>query len=83
MDALDDRDQIAGMTGLRRGFSRALENPTFLGLLFVAPAELLLLDLQLPQLRKDRPTQGGGVCLYIKEELAYNPRTDLENGRTC
>jgi len=31
------------MTGLRQRFSRALENPTFLGLLFVAPAELLLL----------------------------------------
>ena len=43
MDALADRDQTAGMTGLRRRFSRALENPTFLGLLFVAPAELLLL----------------------------------------
>jgi multiple sugar transport system permease protein len=43
VDALADRDQIAGMTGLRRRFSRALENPTFLGLLFVALAELLLL----------------------------------------
>lgn len=31
------------MTGLRQRFSEALENPTFLGLLFVAPAELLLL----------------------------------------
>ena len=31
------------MTGLRQKFSGALENPTFLGLLFVAPAELLLL----------------------------------------
>lgn len=31
------------MTGLRQRFSGALENPTFLGLLFVAPAELLLL----------------------------------------
>jgi multiple sugar transport system permease protein len=28
---------------LREGFSRACENPTFLGFLFVAPAELLLL----------------------------------------
>ncbi len=43
MDAIADRDQFAGITGLRQRFSRALENPTFLGFLFVAPAELLLL----------------------------------------
>jgi multiple sugar transport system permease protein len=41
--AIPERDRIAGMTGLRQRFSEALENPTFLGLLFVAPAELLLL----------------------------------------
>jgi multiple sugar transport system permease protein len=43
VDAIAQRDQITGMAGLRRRFSRALENPTFLGFLFVAPAELLLL----------------------------------------
>jgi len=43
VDAIADRDQFAGITGLRQRFSRALENPTFLGFLFVAPAELLLL----------------------------------------
>lgn len=43
MYAIPERDRIAGMTGLRQRFSEALENPTFLGLLFVAPAELLLL----------------------------------------
>ncbi len=43
MDAIAERDQFAGITGLRQRFSRALENPTFLGFLFVAPAELLLL----------------------------------------
>lgn len=43
MDPIAQRDQIAGGAGLRQRFSRALENPTFLGFLFVAPAELLLL----------------------------------------
>jgi len=43
VNPIAERDRIAGMTGLRQRFSRALENPTFLGLLFVAPAELLLL----------------------------------------
>jgi multiple sugar transport system permease protein len=43
VDAVAQRDQIAGGAGLRQRFSRALENPTFLGFLFVAPAELLLL----------------------------------------
>jgi multiple sugar transport system permease protein len=32
-----------GWSRLREGFSRARENPTFLGFLFVAPAELILL----------------------------------------
>ena len=43
MDPIAQRDQIAGGAGLRQRFSRALENPNFLGFLFVAPAELLLL----------------------------------------
>jgi len=43
VDAIAEREQIAGLSGLRQRFSRALENPTFLGFLFVAPAELLLL----------------------------------------
>jgi multiple sugar transport system permease protein len=43
VDAIAQRNQITGMAGLRQRFSRALENPTFLGFLFVAPAELLLL----------------------------------------
>jgi multiple sugar transport system permease protein len=43
VDAIAQRDRIAGGAGLRRRFSEALENPTFLGFLFVAPAELLLL----------------------------------------
>jgi multiple sugar transport system permease protein len=43
VDAIAERDRFAGLTGLRQKFSGALENPTFLGLLFVAPAELLLL----------------------------------------
>lgn len=43
MDPIVERDQLASVTGIRRKFSGALENPTFLGLLFVAPAELLLL----------------------------------------
>ena len=43
MDANTVSEQTASTSGIRRWFSRALENPTFLGLLFVAPAELLLL----------------------------------------
>jgi multiple sugar transport system permease protein len=43
VDPIVERDQLASVTGIRRKFSGALENPTFLGLLFVAPAELLLL----------------------------------------
>jgi multiple sugar transport system permease protein len=43
VDAIAESGQIAGLSGLRQRFSEALENPTFLGLLFVAPAELLLL----------------------------------------
>jgi multiple sugar transport system permease protein len=43
VDAIAERERIAGLSGLRQRFSRTLENPTFLGLLFVAPAELLLL----------------------------------------
>ena len=29
--------------------------------------------------RKDRSTLGGGVCLYVKDTLAYNTRTDLSD----
>ena len=43
MDAIAASEQAREATGLRRRFSQALENPTVLGLLFVAPAELLLL----------------------------------------
>ena len=28
-------------------------------------------------LRKDRERRGGGVCLYIRDDLAFNPRPDL------
>ena len=28
--------------------------------------------------RKDRDRHGGGVCLYIKDNLPYNPRKDLD-----
>jgi multiple sugar transport system permease protein len=41
--AIADTEQATATTGLRQRFSRALENPNFLGFLFVAPAELLLL----------------------------------------
>ncbi len=43
MEVIADREQPADTAGLRHRFSRILENPTCLGLLFVAPAELLLL----------------------------------------
>ncbi len=36
-------EQVAGATGMRGRLARALDNPTILGILFVAPAELLLL----------------------------------------
>jgi len=43
VDAIAASEQTQEVTGLRQRFSQALENPTVLGLLFVAPAELLLL----------------------------------------
>ena len=43
MDAISASEQTYGQSGFRRKISQALENPTVLGLLFVAPAELLLL----------------------------------------
>ena len=43
MDAISASEQTNQQTGFRRKISQALENPTILGLLFVAPAELLLL----------------------------------------
>lgn len=43
MDSTDIKEQGAGGQGLRERLSRALENPTVLGFLFVAPAELILL----------------------------------------
>jgi len=43
VDAVAAREQIVAAPGLRERLSRALDNPTFLGFLFVAPAELLLL----------------------------------------
>ena len=30
-------------------------------------------------IRRDRDTHAGGVCIYIREELAFNPRNDLQN----
>ena len=30
-------------------------------------------------IRNDRTSLGGGVCLYIKEELTFNPRSDITN----
>ena len=30
-------------------------------------------------LRRDRNRHGGGVCLYIKNEIAFNPRSDLNS----
>ncbi len=43
MDAIATTNRNLSWYRLREGFSRACENPTFLGFLFVAPAELLLL----------------------------------------
>ncbi|MGD8297175.1 MAG: sugar ABC transporter permease, partial [Desulfobacterales bacterium] len=43
MDAISTAEQTNNQSGFRRKISQALENPTILGLLFVAPAELLLL----------------------------------------
>ena len=43
MDAIAVAEEVPGLSGLRQRFSRALENPNFLGFLFVAPAELILL----------------------------------------
>ena len=30
-------------------------------------------------IRRDRDTHAGGICMYIREDLAYNPRVDLQN----
>ena len=30
-------------------------------------------------LRRDRETHAGGVCMYIRSDLVYNPREDLQN----
>ena len=30
-------------------------------------------------IRRDRDTYAGGICMYIREDLAYNPRVDLQN----
>lgn len=43
MDAIATMEQSSGWSRIRKGFSQACENPNFLGFLFVAPAELLLL----------------------------------------
>ena len=43
MDTLAASETAPGWGGLRQRFSEAMENPTILGFLFVAPAELLLL----------------------------------------
>jgi len=43
LDAIAVAEEVPGLSGLRQRFSRALENPNFLGFLFVAPAELILL----------------------------------------
>jgi multiple sugar transport system permease protein len=43
MDVVAASEVSPGLEGLRQRFSRAMENPTFLGFLFVAPAEFLLL----------------------------------------
>ena len=29
--------------------------------------------------RKDRSTDGGGVCVYIRNDVPYNCRTDLNS----
>ena len=35
--------------------------------------------------RKDRNRNGGGVCLYVRSDISYNPRTDLlcDNWNQC
>jgi multiple sugar transport system permease protein len=43
MDIVAASEVSPGLEGLRQRFSRAMENPTILGFLFVAPAEFLLL----------------------------------------
>jgi multiple sugar transport system permease protein len=43
LDAIASIEGSSGWSRLREGFSQARENPTFLGFLFVAPAELILL----------------------------------------
>jgi multiple sugar transport system permease protein len=43
LDAIARIEGSSGWSRLREGFSQARENPTFLGFLFVAPAELILL----------------------------------------
>jgi multiple sugar transport system permease protein len=43
MDTVAASETAPGWGGLRQRFSEAMENPTILGFLFVAPAELLLL----------------------------------------
>ena len=43
MDAIATMERNLSWSRLREGFSRALDNPTVLGFLFVAPAELMLL----------------------------------------
>ena len=30
-------------------------------------------------IRRDRETHAGGVCVYIRSDLDYNPREDLQN----
>ena len=30
-------------------------------------------------IRRDRQTHAGGVCMYIRSDLSYNPREDLQN----
>jgi multiple sugar transport system permease protein len=43
LDAIASIEGSSGWSRLREGFSQARENPNFLGFLFVAPAELILL----------------------------------------
>ena len=33
-------------------------------------------------LRNDRDRQGGGVCAYIRDDIAFNTRQDLQSGNT-
>ena len=41
----------------------------------ISDAEIMLDGYSV--LRNDRNRQGGGVCLYIRTDIAYNPRTDI------